>query len=161
MDGWKYFRYTQLAISQSRPNIYTAITIDCGDKENIHPVDKQPVGERLTLLALEHVYGKDVQGDSPVYQSHTVSGSTVTVTLDNVDTGLTVKGDAILNVRVKDNAGNWKDADCRVGDDGKTLVFTASGVASPSGVSYCDDNAPTATVFERNGLPLAPFRVEW
>lgn len=161
VDGWKYFRYTQLAISQSRPNIYTAITIDCGDKENIHPVDKQPVGERLTLLALEHVYGKDVQGDSPVYQSHTVSGSTVTVTLDNVDAGLTVKGDAILNVRVKDNAGNWKDADCRVGDDGKTLVFTASGVVSPSGVSYCDDNAPTATVFERNGLPLAPFRVEW
>lgn len=161
VEGWKYFRYTQMAISGSRPNVYTAVTIDCGNKENIHPVDKKPVGERLTLLALEHVYGEAVQGDAPVYRSHAVSGPEITVALDNVDDGLTVKGDAITSARVKDSAGNWRDAECRLGDDGKTLVFTASGVASPVGVSYCDDNAPTATVFERNGLPLAPFRVEW
>ena len=161
VEGWKYFRYTQLALSQHLSKVYTAITIDCGDKENIHPVDKQPVGERLTLLALEHVYGKDVQGDAPVYRSHTVSGETVTVTLDNVDTGLTVKGEAITNIRVRDSAGTWENANCRIGDDGKTLIFSAEGVSSPTGISYCDDNAPMATVFEKNGLPLAPFRVEW
>lgn len=124
-------------------------------------MDKQPVGERLTLLALEHVYGKDVQGDAPVYRSHTVSGETVTVTLDNVDTGLTVKGEAITNIRVRDSAGTWENANCRIGDNGKTLIFSAEGVSSPTGISYCDDNAPMATVFEKNGLPLAPFRVEW
>ena len=161
VEGWKYFRYTQMEISASRPNVYTAVTIDCGNKENIHPVDKKPVGERLTLLALEHVYGEDVQGDAPVYQSHTVSGQEITVTLDNVDDGLMVKGDAITNARVKDSTGSWWNAECRLGDNGKTLVFTASGVGSLVGVSYCDDNAPAATVFERNGLPLAPFRVEW
>lgn len=159
LDGWAPFRYVQMGISQTQKNVYTAVTIDCGNAENIHPVDKEPIGERLMLLALRHVYGQDVQADSPVYRSHTVEGGTVTVTLDNVYSGLTVRGGTVTAARLKDASGVWHEAVCRV--EGSTLVFTAAGVTEPHGVSYCDENAPTASVFEQNGLPLAPFRVEW
>ena len=43
---------------QERPNSCLAVTIDTGDPDNIHPIDKKEVGERLALCALAEHYGK-------------------------------------------------------------------------------------------------------
>lgn len=161
MEGWKYFRYVQMGLSQHLSKVYTAVTIDCGNKDNIHPLDKEPVGSRLGLLAMEHVYGRNIQGDAPVYRSHSIAGGIITVKLDNVDKGLVVKGNVISSVMVCDESGSWKAADCRIGDDKKSLIISARGVKNPTGVSYCNENAPTASLFEQNGLPLAPFYLCW
>lgn len=160
LDGWAPFRYIQEGISRSEKNVFTAVTIDCGSANNIHPTDKEPVGERLMLLALRHVYGMNVEADSPFYKSHSVSGSVVTVALENVTSGIRVRGDTVTDAKVKGPDGNWTDAVCTVSADGKFLVFTSAEVSDIKGVSYCDSNAPTATLFEANGLPVAPFHVE-
>lgn len=156
--AWPHFRALQEEISRDLENVHLAVTIDLGDKDDIHPKDKLPIAQRLCLLARYYAYGEDIVCEAPTYVSHTVSGKTVTVEIGHVDQGLYVKGNTILHVKVCDKDGNWIPASCRLNSDGKTLEIT-SPIASPAGIAYCYENAPTATVFDKNGLPLAPFYV--
>ena len=41
-------------------------TSDCGNRFDIHPKNKQPIGIRMALSARQHVYEEAVQGDAPV-----------------------------------------------------------------------------------------------
>ena len=40
------------------PKTGLAVTIDIGDPDNVHPKNKAPLGERLTLIAMADAYGK-------------------------------------------------------------------------------------------------------
>ena len=42
------------------PNTGMAVTVDIGDPVNIHPKQKQEVGDRLTRIALAKTYGRDL-----------------------------------------------------------------------------------------------------
>ena len=53
------------ALAADEPNAGLVVLADCGEADNIHPVDKEPAGRRLALLALETVYGQPVAGRSP------------------------------------------------------------------------------------------------
>ena len=62
---WPLFREMQLEVAKEVPGTGMAVTIDVGHPTNVHPSDKQPVGERLARLALADVYQKSVNGRSP------------------------------------------------------------------------------------------------
>ena len=66
---WPGLRDAQRFTRDTVPHTGMAVSIDHGEKENIHPRAKQPVGERLGLLALDQVYGRDVVSRGPVFQS--------------------------------------------------------------------------------------------
>ena len=53
------------ALAADEPNAGLVVLADCGEADNIHPVDKEPAGRRLALLALETVYAQPVAGRSP------------------------------------------------------------------------------------------------
>ena len=55
---WPVIREAQRMAEKSMPNISMVVTIDLGLKENIHPADKTPVGNRLANMALKDVYKK-------------------------------------------------------------------------------------------------------
>ena len=44
-----------------------AVTIDCGDANDIHPPHKQPVGARLALAARALAYGENIEYSGPVF----------------------------------------------------------------------------------------------
>mgnify|MGYP000134518398 CR=1 FL=1 len=54
---WPVLREAQWDAAQSIDNVYVICTIDCGEYDNIHPVDKRTPGERLADCALRQVYG--------------------------------------------------------------------------------------------------------
>ncbi len=54
---WPVLREAQWDAAQSIDNVYAICTIDCGEYDNIHPVDKRTPGERLGNCALRQVYG--------------------------------------------------------------------------------------------------------
>ena len=53
-----------------------AVTIDIGEADNIHPKNKQDVGQRLALAALAVAYGKKVAFSGPVLRIHASSKAT-------------------------------------------------------------------------------------
>jgi len=59
LADWPTLRAQQAEVVQSTRRAAMAVTIDLGDQTDIHPVRKQPAGERLALLARRHVYGEE------------------------------------------------------------------------------------------------------
>jgi sialate O-acetylesterase len=65
--SWTSFRYSQLELLKRIPNSGMAVSSDLGDPMNVHPRQKEPVGERLAGLALHFTYGqKDVMPYGPM-----------------------------------------------------------------------------------------------
>jgi len=56
-NDWPAIRAAQEQVAKAMAGVEMIVTIDCGSDDQIHPPDKQPVGERLAWLAAEKVYG--------------------------------------------------------------------------------------------------------
>ncbi|NLX13148.1 MAG: sialate O-acetylesterase [Phycisphaerales bacterium] len=86
-EGWAELRDAQrmtLALS----NTGMAVTVDIGDKYDIHPRNKQEVGRRLALWALARTYAQDVIYSGPLFKSMSVEGDQVVLQFDHVGGGL-------------------------------------------------------------------------
>lgn len=155
-EGWKHFRYVQMQMQEDLEGVYTTVTIDTGDPEDIHPkVDKPIVAARMAAIALDRVYGVGEPALSPVCVGGRVDGETLTLTFKNVSRGLIVRG-TVTDLEVRDASGTWHAATAVVGDDGITLTVTANGV-TPVGVRYANASVPSPSLYDKNGLPVAPF----
>src|SRR5690606_32473977 len=65
-SNWAALRQAQLE-SLSVPNTGMAVTIDLGEWNDIHPLNKEDVGKRLSLLARKLAYGESkLQASSPM-----------------------------------------------------------------------------------------------
>ncbi len=138
------------------------VTLDVGDPADIHPRNKWAVGQRLAGWAMGSVYGgTHVQGQSPKFSSASFEGGSAVVTIDRCGNGL-VSGWGEKPVEVITGfvlAGEDKRFVAATGRiDGTRIIVTAPGVTNAVAVRYAWDQAPQATVWNKNGLPLGPFR---
>ncbi|MDR2556817.1 MAG: sialate O-acetylesterase, partial [Bacteroidales bacterium] len=63
--AWAELRESQLLTSQTVENTAMAVILDAGDKNDLHPTDKFPVGQRMALAAENIAYKKNVVSRSP------------------------------------------------------------------------------------------------
>src|SRR5699024_8315608 len=87
--GWPGLREAQ-SMTRKLPNTGEAVIIDIGEADDIHPRNKDTVGQRLAVAALKGTYGKDVVGSGPRYQSMSVEGDKVRLTFGDVGGGLVI-----------------------------------------------------------------------
>jgi len=157
---WAVVRDSQAYVADNDPNVGIIPIPELGEKKDIHPRYKQPVGERLARYARGMVYGDDIQYTGPSYDSVAFSNGNALITLKNSE-GLVVKGDAIHGFTI-------------AGKDKKFVAATAELVNGKIQVSSPDVTAPTAVryhwtnwiepsevnLFNGAALPLAPFRTD-
>lgn len=157
-DGWTEVREAQIRTPSIVPNAYTAITVDTGDADNIHPKDKQPVGDRLALIALAKVYGKNVPYSGPTFRSLEKLPHAFRLHFSHADGGLKVHGDkpAELSIAGADRVWHWATARL----DGDTMVVSSPDVPEPVAVRYAWQANPKPTLFNAADLPAAPFRTD-
>ena len=58
-NDWPAVRAAQAQVAEAMDGVELIVTIDCGRDDQIHPPDKEPVGERLAHRALQTVYRKE------------------------------------------------------------------------------------------------------
>src|SRR5699024_9437553 len=79
--------------SLSVPNTGMVVTLDIGDTTNIHPANKEEVGRRLSLWALNKTYGrKDIVYSGPLFDKMEVKGAKIVMSFKHVDRELISKG---------------------------------------------------------------------
>jgi sialate O-acetylesterase len=66
--SWPSFRDAERKLVNRIPNSGMAVSSDLGDSLNVHPVQKEEVGNRLALLALKHTYQKPVTAEGPAIE---------------------------------------------------------------------------------------------
>jgi len=157
-DAWAETRESQALAAASVPNSCLAVTIDTGDPDNIHPRDKQPVGDRLARCALANYYGKQVVYSGPTIESVERLPGSIRLHLAHTDGGLVVKGDKLEEFSIAGEDRKWYWADAQI--EGDTIVVSSPSVPNPKEVRYAWQSNPAATLFNGAGLPAAPFRTD-
>jgi len=141
------------------PNTGMAVTIDTGEAKNVHPKNKEPLGDRLTRIALANTYGKKIEYYGPMYESMKVEGGAIRVSFSHLGGGLTAKGDTLKGFQIAGADQKFVDAEAKI--DGDTLVVSSAQVAAPVAVRYAWDDYPEGmgcNLYNAAGLPAAPFR---
>ena len=157
---WAELREAQLR-ALSVPGTAMVVTIDIGEWNDVHPLDKKDVGDRLALAARHVAYGEDTLVYSgPIYQSARVDGDKIIVRFSGTGSGLRVKGGGELGgfaIAGVDKKFVWAEA--RVAGD--SVVVTSDEVTKPLYVRYgWADNPEDANLYNAEGLPASPFRTD-
>lgn len=154
---WPELREAQLLTWQQVKNTGMAVTIDLGEKTTIHPPHKEPVGKRLSAIALNTVYGIHVPYSAPVYKSIEIKRNRAILTFDFAFEGLKAQGE-LQGFTICGNDGNYIPAKAEIKDN--QVVVWAKGVTSPVAVRYGWDNWTEANLTNSAGLPASPFRTD-
>jgi sialate O-acetylesterase len=144
----------------SLPDTGMAVTTDIGEAHNVHPKDKQDVGDRLSRIALAKVYGGKIEYSGPVYESMKVEGGTIRVSFTHLGGGLVARGGGPLKwFEISGADRKFVPADAKI--DGDTVVVSSPDVAAPVAVRYAWVNFPDGcNLFNAAGLPAAQFRTD-
>lgn len=157
-SAWAELREAQLKTT-ALPNTGMATIIDIGDAKDIHPKNKQEVGQRLGLIALAKTYGQKINYSGPVYQAQKVEGKQITLTFTPSESGLKardgeeLKGFAIAGA---DKKFYWAKATIK----GNQILVSSNEVANPVAVRYAWGNNPVCNLVSNDGLPASPFRTD-
>ncbi len=158
MDASAYLREAQYR-SLAVPNTGMAVTMDIGCLWDIHPVNKQDVGLRLALLALNKSYGfEKITCEGPEYEGMARDGKKVHLFFNHADDGLFAKGEVIPGFRLAGKDLVFYDAEA--GIDGNSIVVGSEKVAEPVYVRYAFSDLDSVNLFNREGLPAVPFRTD-
>ncbi len=134
------------------------VTLDVGDKKDVHPHNKAPVGDRLSRLALAHVYGRDIEFSGPRYESLTTEDGALRLKFSHAG-GLVAKAGALATFEIAGSDGKYESAEAQI--DGDSVIVTSTAVPKPIVARYAWANYPEgANLFNHAGLPAAPFRTD-
>jgi sialate O-acetylesterase len=155
---WAELREAQ-TLTAKMPANGIACTIDIGDAADIHPRNKEDVGKRLSLIALNKLYGKsDIVFSGPEYESMTVDSDKVILKFKNA-TGLSTRDNAApKGFAVAGEDRKWYWADAKI--DGEQVIVRSDKVAKPVAARYGWANNPPTNLYNKAGLPAMPFRTD-
>jgi sialate O-acetylesterase len=158
-SDWALLREAQLK-TLSLPNTGMAVTIDIGEWNDIHPVDKKDVGDRLALAAEKIAYGDDVVYSGPFYRSMKIEGDKIILSFTNVGSGLISKRNDRLkyfSIAGADKHFVWAKAKI----EGDKVIVWNDKILNPVAVRYAwADNPEGANLYNKEGLPASPFRTD-
>lgn len=178
--NWADLRKAQWDL-QRLSNVHTVVILDQGEFNNLHPLDKEPVGQRLALAARQFVHGDASAHGAPMIADSATIGS------DNADL-LRVTVHFPHPVVLKDPAecgatsdntgfelvtdeGICLPATATVSSDKRALILTANAGADRASIGdtsrgatvcrvrYGWRNWTAAPLFDTYGLPVAPFEL--
>ncbi|MCY4225858.1 MAG: beta galactosidase jelly roll domain-containing protein [Bacteroidetes bacterium] len=156
-SDWAILRESQAA-ALTLPNVGQAITLDIGDADDIHPKNKQDVGDRLSLWARHLVYQEDLIFSGPLYSDHAIEMGEVHIQFDHVGGGLIAHGDSLGGFAIAGEDGQFVWAHARIQDE--TVIVSHPDIPNPTSVRYAwADNPSSANLMNIEGLPAAPFRI--
>jgi sialate O-acetylesterase len=151
-------RESQLLTFESVPRTGMAVITDAGDANNIHPANKQIVGERLALAARAVAYGEKIEAAGPVFQSLKIKGDKAVLRFSHLGGGLVAKDGPLKGFTIAGDDKKFVPAQATI--SGKTVVVTSDQVARPVAVRYGWSNVPDVNLYNQAGLPASPFRTD-
>jgi sialate O-acetylesterase len=150
-------REAQAAIL-SLPHTGMAVATDIGERKNVHPHNKQDIGDRLARIALAKVYGQKIEFSGPTFESMNIEGKSIRVTFSHAD-GLVAKDGTLKWFTIAGADGKFVPAEAKI--DGRSVVVNSPDVTAPLAVRYAWVNFPDGGhLYNGANLPAAQFRTD-
>ncbi len=159
-SGWARLRDAQRRAVAGDGNAGLAVTIDIGNRDDIHPTNKQDVGKRLARAARRVAFGEKLSASGAAPKSVRRSTTGVEVTLGDFDGRLQVIG-------ARDPAGFELCGDTQASchfvraqlGEGGVISLEDPAPEKASRVRFCWADAPLCNLFDTEGLPVGPFEI--
>lgn len=154
--SWPWFRYSQLQLMQQIANTGMAVSSDCGDSLDVHPLRKQPIGQRLARWALNKTYGKSITPSGPIYKGVVRSADALIISFDYADSLCTSDGKQPSTFEIAEEEGMFYPATAVI--EGNTVRLTSPEVKNPRYVRYGWQPFTRANLINGDALPASTFR---
>ena len=156
--SWGWFRESQRRLMKVVPHSGMAVSYDYGHPTDVHPKNKQPIGERLAQWALADTYGKKVLPSGPLFRSATFNGKTATVAFDYARGMHPADGKTLRGFELSDGNGIFYPATAEV--VGEELKVTSEEVSTPKMVRYGFSPVTDGNLVNEANLPASTFTSE-
>lgn len=157
-SAWAALRESQRRVVDADAHAGLAVTIDIGDRFDIHPTNKQEVGHRLALLARHRVYGEQLEDSGPTPASARREGDRVIVEYAHATGGLIVQGsNRPAGFEICDGANHCRFIDAMA--TGTRVVLRADKLPPHAHLRYGWSESPVCNLYNTAGLPAAPFDI--
>ena len=158
-SGWSDVREAQRRAVDVDRHAALAVTIDLGERDDIHPINKRDVGVRIARAMRRVAYGEAIAPTGPAVGSASLEPGRVVVSFRDVEgrlvtyssshaTGFELCGDA---------AGTCRFVNGTVEAD--RVVIPMDGGAPPTRLRFCWGGSPVCNLADGSGLPVGPFEV--
>ncbi|MCY0970449.1 sialate O-acetylesterase [Chryseobacterium wangxinyae] len=156
-SNWAELRDQQRQVALRVPNAGLTVIIDIGEWNDIHPLNKKTVGDRLALQALKVADRKNIIADGPVYQSMKTEGNKIILSFkigtDDFEGISELKGFAI-----KGKEGKYEWAKAKI--EGNKIIIWSDSISDPVSARYNWADNPDGNLKNKAGLPASPFTTE-
>ncbi|MDR2651998.1 MAG: hypothetical protein LBC68_06740 [Prevotellaceae bacterium] len=157
-SGWAELRNVQRK-ALDIPNTGMAVTIDIGEWNDIHPLNKKELGRRLALEAQRVAYNESLVSSGPLYKSVEIQDNSIILTFTSVGSGIYTNLD-LHGFAIAGEDGKYVWANAAVVAKDKVKVWSPS-VQNPVKVRYAwADNPDDANLKNKEGFPASPFETE-
>jgi sialate O-acetylesterase len=157
-NNWAELREAQ-SQSLTMPNTAMAVAIDVGEWNDIHPLDKKTIGQRLALAAENLAYANKIPFRGPVYQSMEFKNNKVLLHFDYAEGGLVAKNGNLKGFTLAGEDNEFYPAIAKIKNRNSVEVFSKK-VKCPKQLRYAWANNPEGVnLYNNAGLPASPFQV--
>lgn len=158
-SAWAELRQAQLNTLKVN-NTGMAVTIDLGEWNDIHPLNKQDVGKRLAQEAYKLAYGETKTNTCPVPMKYRFLENKVKITFANAARGLVSNnGKPLSSFELSNDGKHFVKAKAII--KGKKVLVWSEKITNPSAIRYAWSNNPEkANLYSKAGLPASPFEVK-
>ena len=128
-----------------------------------------PAHRCLALVARHLVYGENIVSCGPTYDSFKVEGQKIRVAFKNIGSGLCLGSPpadapgnsaapltALTGFEIAGADMKWFPAEAVI--NGASVLISSAQVAAPVAVRYAWADNPSCNLYNKEGLPAAPFR---
>jgi sialate O-acetylesterase len=135
------------------------VTIDLGERDDIHPVNKRDVGIRIARAARHVAYGEAIAPTGPAVRSATLEAGRVVVSFRDVEGRLlTYSSSQAIGFELCGAApGTCRFASGTVEAD--RVAIPTDGGAPPARLRFCWGGDPVCNLSDGSGLPVGPFEL--
>lgn len=156
-DRFPEVRAAQEWVARTKKNVWLCSSSDAGMEIDIHPKRKRPIGERLALLAIGHVYGADILCEAPMLSYIERKNKLLILHFDNFE-GLCIKdlnGDNVYRGLISALKINGEAKEGYIEDN--CLYVEIKEDLKNICVDFANEAYYEVNLYNRAGIPAIPF----
>ena len=160
-SNWADIRESQRRAAAADGHAGLAVTIDIGERDHLHPANKQDVGKRLARAARRVIYGEAISPSGPVPLSARREPTTIVVAFGDVEQKLVTysSSQAIGFELCGTGPGSCRFVSGDVDGTRVVLAVPAAPAWTPVRVRFCWGPSPLCNLTDGSGLPVGPFEI--
>lgn len=154
--SWAFQREQQLLASKMIQNSGMVSLADCGEFDNIHPLDKKTPGERLAALAEQMVYHRNGTTTPTADQIYS-DGKRLYIAFTDVSDKLVLRKTNCPTFWISGADEKFVPAQVKLLSN-HLLCAESESIENPQALRYAWYNFGEASLFTESGTAISPFR---